>query len=82
MPQNIPHLAQQLLGALVKVKAGQVKPGFSVGTVDLDWQLGLDELRGSFVLPLTKRIDPTSGALIVEAADFVFIPEENEVESA
>lgn len=77
----MPHLAQQLLAALVNVEQGQLKPGSPSGKVKLDWVLGEAELRGEFTIPLTKRVDPVTAALIVEAADFVTAPEYPEVEN-
>lgn len=76
MPQEPPSLAQELLTALVAVNLGRLKSGYAMGSVSLDWQLGEDKVVGSFELPLRKRLDPQTGALIIEAADFIQAKEE------
>lgn len=76
MPEEKPSLAQELLTALVGVNLGRLKAGYAMGSVSLDWQLGENKVVGQFELPLKKRLDSSTGALIIEAEDFIQSTEE------
>lgn len=65
------NVSQELFDAIVKAVSSRKRTGYEDVGLWLDWDLNNGVLKGNFVIPVQKTIDPDTSSYIVSAEDFL-----------
>lgn len=66
--------SQHLFTAILRATLARLRPGYQSGGVSIEWDLGNEELRGTFTIPIKANIDGSSGEYVVTTQEFLEEP--------